>query len=134
KFIKLNSIPLSVVREPEDFPQIQKSDLLIDALFGTGISRALTGVTTRLVQYMNQSGAPILSIDMPSGLKTEENDGSPSDAIIKARYTLTFQFPKLSFFFSENDNFVGEWIIRDIHLAQSALDEQETPYYYTDIQ
>jgi len=115
----------------DDFPRISKNQLVIDALFGSGISRPITGVDGKLVNHINESGATIISIDIPSGLQTEKNTYSEPLAIIKAKYTLTFQTPKLSFFFAENESFVGEWIILDIHLSPIAMDEQETPYYYT---
>ncbi len=63
---------------------------------------------------MNESGIPIIAIDIPSGLMGEDNSQNDTDSIIKASFTLTLQFPKLSFFFAENEIFTGSWEVLPI--------------------
>ena len=67
---------------------------------------------------------------MPSGLFGEDNSDNDPEKILRADYTLTFQFPKLSFFFPENEAFTGEWIVLDIGLHPDIIASTPTPYYY----
>ena len=50
-----------------------------------------------------------MSIDIPSGLMGEDNTFNTASAIVRADLTLSLQLPKLSFFFAENEAYVGEW-------------------------
>ena len=74
-----------------------------------------------MVNYINQSEAEVVAIDIPSGLFGEDNRKNDSEAIIKASLTLTFGFPKLAFLFPENEQYVGEWKILDIGIHPDAI-------------
>jgi len=114
-------------------PELQDYDLILDGLFGSGLSRPLSGFPATLVKYLNHSGLPIISIDVPSGLMGEDNNGNDPEAIIRATNTLTFQFPKLSFFFRENERFTGQWEVLPIGLHPTAIDQTQTPWNYSDL-
>jgi NAD(P)H-hydrate epimerase len=126
---KIESLQVYELDNEKDFPPIDKDDLVVDALFGSGLSRKLEGLPASLVKHINQSDADIVSIDIPSGLFGEDNGLNDRDSIIKAKYTFTFQMPKLSFLFSENENFVGHWDVMDIGLMQKAIDEMDAGYF-----
>ncbi|HSH53065.1 MAG TPA: NAD(P)H-hydrate dehydratase [Bacteroidales bacterium] len=126
---KINKVKMYEVTNESDFPELQPDDLLIDALFGSGLSRKLEGLPSGLVKYMNRSGADIVAIDIPSGLFGEDNYANDSESIVKATYTFTFQMPKLSFLFPENDSFVGRWEVMDIGLMQQAIDKIDSGYF-----
>jgi|694.fasta_scaffold04380_29 hydroxyethylthiazole kinase-like uncharacterized protein yjeF len=98
-------------------PALQPGEVLIDALFGTGLSRPLTDQAAALVRAMNASGSPIISIDMPSGLFAEDNGVNDPSAVVQAAHTLTFEVPKLALLLADNARFVGEW-----HLLPIGLD------------
>lgn len=104
------------------------NSLIIDALFGTGLSRPLQGLAKEIILHINQSKAYIVSIDIPSGLISEGYQNTGTLSIVKADVTLTFQIPKLSFMFSENEKYVGKWHCLDIQLLQKAIDNQKTAY------
>ncbi len=127
---KENTVKISFLEEAVQLPEISNGDIVIDALFGYGLSRTLTGLAAGVVNHINQSGATVVSIDMPSGLFSEKNNYE--DAIIHADFTLTFQFPKLSFFFAENEPFVGIWHILDIALLPLAIEKQLSIYSYVE--
>lgn len=110
-------------------PSISDDTIIIDGLFGSGLSRPLTGIFAEAVNWMNQSGCIIVSIDIPSGLEGENNDDI-SKPIVKATHTFTLQFPKLAFLFAENDSFVGKWDIIDIGLLPEAIRETASDYHY----
>jgi ADP-dependent NAD(P)H-hydrate dehydratase / NAD(P)H-hydrate epimerase len=122
----------AIIDSPEDFPHITSSEVIVDALFGTGLSRPVTGLPAKLIDHMNSSGAEIVSIDIPSGLFGDDNRENHGGSIVKARHTLTFQFPKLSFFFPENGKYTGEWTILPIGLHEGFINEVDTPYYLID--
>jgi NAD(P)H-hydrate epimerase len=96
------------------FPQLEKNAVVVDALFGTGLQRPLQGVAALLVQHINQSGATVLSIDLPSGMYADEN--SSQLPRIHAAHTLTFQAWKLCFLMEENHESFGEVHLLDIGL------------------
>ncbi|MCD4834552.1 MAG: NAD(P)H-hydrate dehydratase [Bacteroidales bacterium] len=120
KIIK-NSL-IREISEKSDFPEITHNDILVDGLFGSGLTRILEGLPKDLVQFLNNSSADIIAIDIPSGLFGENNSGNDLDAIIKAKYTLSFQLPKLSFFFPENEIFAGSWEVLPIGLNRNFID------------
>jgi len=109
--------------------EFSECTILIDALFGTGLSRPLEGFYSKVVDSINQTNATILSVDMPSGLQLET---SSSGSIIRAHFTITFQTPKLAFFLPENSQFVGQWHCLDIGLSKARLKELETNHYLID--
>ncbi|HLP41771.1 MAG TPA: NAD(P)H-hydrate dehydratase [Fibrobacteria bacterium] len=75
-------ITINFVRSPLDLPVFQDIDLIIDALLGTGTNRAPEGLLQSCIFGMNQSGVPILSVDIPSGIRgdTAEVVGSAVEA------------------------------------------------------
>lgn len=74
-----------------DPPKLEKNMLVIDGLFGSGLNKPLAGGFASLVKYINQSAATVVSIDVPSGLMTEDNTYNVRANIIKADLTLTLQ-------------------------------------------
>ena len=115
-------------------PDLSGYELILDGLFGTGLTRPLTGFPARLVKHLNNSGVPILSIDIPSGLMGEDNGENDPEAIVRAAYTLTFEFPKISFFFSDNFQFTGQWEVLPIGLHPDGIAQTQTPWHYSDHQ
>lgn len=109
-------------------PELNAYDVVIDGLFGSGLNRPLTGGFAALVKYLNQSEATIVSIDMPSGLFGEDNRANDPNAIIRASMTYTFEFPKLAFFFAENDAYVGKWKVLPIGLHPEGMSEIDTHF------
>lgn len=100
--------------------------VVIDALFGSGLTRAVSGFHAELIRFINEMDALVVSIDVPSGLFIDKTvSGETHPAIIKADYTLTFAPPKFGFFFAENDAYIGEWILLDIGLSEEFLAQAE---------
>jgi len=109
------------VVEEFDPPQLDADTLVVDGLFGSGLNKPLTGGFASLVKYINQSPATIVSIDVPSGLMTEDNTYNVRANIIRADVTLTLQQKKLAFLFPENQQFIGELQVLDIRLSQEGI-------------
>lgn len=113
------------------FPEINKNDLVIDAIFGIGLSRTPDDFVKRILQKINDSQAKIIAVDMPSGLFSEA-PVQDKDAVIMATYTLTFQNPKLAFFLSDNENFSKNWQVLDIGLDKDFIAGLNSPFLTVD--
>lgn len=112
-----------------NLPTITASTIVIDTLFGVGLSRRLEGLAAKLVEHINRSNATVIAIDIPSGLFCEDNENNDPNTIIRASYTLTFQQPKLSFFFTENAPFLGKWSVLDIGLLPEIIEQQSSKIF-----
>ena len=113
-----------------DPPQLERGMVVIDGLFGSGLNKPLVGGFASLVKYINQSPATKVSIDMPSGLMTEDNTYNVRSNIIQADYTFTFHQIKLSFLFPENQQFLGNYKVLDIGISKEAENETSSCYSF----
>jgi len=111
-------------------PTISDDTIIIDGLFGSGLSRPLTGIFAETVHWINQTGCEVVAIDIPSGLQGEENIPDHKLPIVKATITYTLQFPKLAFLLPENADFVGKWEIINIGIHQKAIAQTASNYSY----
>ncbi len=113
----------------DSFPDIPVEAVIIDGLFGSGLNKPLDGLAKEIVLKINQSGARVVSIDIPSGLFGEDNTENDLSRVVKASHTLSFQFPKLSFLFPENAGIVGDWEVLPIGLHPEAILKTESKYF-----
>jgi ADP-dependent NAD(P)H-hydrate dehydratase / NAD(P)H-hydrate epimerase len=120
------------INATDDLPVLNKNAVVVDAIFGSGLTRPVEGIAAEAIKHINNSGCEVISIDIPSGLFGEDNSGNIREHIVHARFTLTFQFPKLALMFSENYPFTGEWIVLPIGLHPKKIEETETQFYYTE--
>ncbi|MBR1400868.1 MAG: NAD(P)H-hydrate dehydratase [Prevotella sp.] len=120
------------VRDEFDPPVLEANMLVVDGLFGSGLNKPLSGGFASLVKYINQSPSYIVSIDIPSGLMTEDNTYNVRANIIKADMTLTLQQKKLSFLFPENQQFIGKLKVLDIRLSEEGIKKIDALYTVTD--
>ena len=118
-------VKLSRIRKIDTFPEIGENDVLVDGLFGSGLSRPLDGLPAEIVSRINQTTNTIIAIDIPSGLMGEDNSTNNLENVIRADHTLTFQFPKVSFLFAENAGFVGDWEVLPIGLHPDFLEKED---------
>jgi ADP-dependent NAD(P)H-hydrate dehydratase / NAD(P)H-hydrate epimerase len=126
------SVEIRFIQSEEHFPQINKTDLVIDALYGSGLNRALDGMNASLVEYINRSGSEIISIDIPSGLFVDKS--SVGNKAIKADHTLSFQVYKTALLLPENAAHIGTVQILDIGLHQDYYESANTKFELTDLE
>lgn len=109
----------------EEFPEMNKEDIIVDAIFGIGLNRETSDWVKSLIKYINASEAYTVSLDVPSGLYP---DHAPEDkeAVINSNYTLTGQAPKLSFFLPETGIYMQQWEALDVGLDQEYLQTTDT--------
>lgn len=131
---RLHSCPVRIhfVQHADFFPAITNEDVVIDALYGTGLNKPLEGLAADLVKHINKSSATVISIDVPSGLYADKS--SLKNSIIKAGFTLTFEQLKFSFLFPENEEFLGEIVVLNIGLHPGFLNTVTVVYELTDIE
>lgn len=122
-------LPMTIA-EADQLPFIGRDEIIIDALFGTGLSKPPSGVAADVIRRINLSGAYVISVDVPSGLFCEDNSSGDRDCIVKASLTLTFQFPKIAFMFAGNDEYVGKWEMVDIGLHPETIARTPSRYHY----
>lgn len=123
-------VKISTIKTVNDFPKLSETDIILDGLFGSGLTRPLEGLVAEIVQKINDCQNKVISIDIPSGLMGEDNSENNAENIIQAYFTLTFQFPKISFLFAENEKFVGEWEVLPIRLHPDGISQTETSYFF----
>lgn len=93
-------------------PLPKNASLIIDALYGTGLSRPLGARDALLIDQINRHKAPVLSIDIPSGL--DADTGNPLGACVQADLTVTFVGPKIGMLTPIGAQYCGDLIIADI--------------------
>lgn len=120
----LNPSVIHDVSSKNDFPEISDSDVVIDAMFGSGLTRPLEGLAAEMVEHLNNNQAVRIAIDIASGLN---GDGfATSKYTFRPDYTLSFQFPKLAFLLPENEPFVGNWEVLDIKIHPDYVEKVES--------
>lgn len=122
---------LHQITSETDFPEITSDDILVDALYGSGLSRPIDGIAAELVEHINSSKAKVIAIDIPSGLFGEANPVPNNNPVVKSDYCLSLQFPKLAFFMPENEQFIKHWVVLPIGLHPVAIENTPSPYHYT---
>lgn len=119
---RLKSLNLNVhhFNEQTNSNLFQKEGIIIDALFGTGLNRAVEGNFKLFIDKINALNYPIISIDIPSGLLANEPT-SYVNSVVKAKHTLTFQCLKLCFLLPDCAEYIGDWQVIDINLHPDYL-------------
>lgn len=117
--------------------------VVIDALLGTGLSQPASGLIAAVIEVINSSARPVVSVDIASGLfagdtKPGHGTDAPSegiapelDTIVRPDYTVSFQVPKPVFLIPECYPYVGEWAVVDIGLDAAGLEGMATDWYLT---
>ncbi|MEQ8580150.1 MAG: NAD(P)H-hydrate dehydratase [Marinoscillum sp.] len=120
---------ISQIASEDQIPNIPENAVVIDGLFGSGLSRPVKGLYASVIERINQSGAAVYAIDISSGLYPDQplTDG----AVIQAACTISFQTPKLIFFLPEMRKYVGTWHVVDIGLDDAFIQGSDTNVFFT---
>jgi NAD(P)H-hydrate epimerase len=128
---RLNGLlPIQKIRHEKNIPILAQQSIIIDAIFGSGLSRPVEGIAAQVIESINKANSIVVAVDIPSGLYVDAYNWDTH--IIQADYTLSFQLPKLSFLLPQNEKYVGEWHITDIGLHPEKIKQTATPYFYLD--
>jgi ADP-dependent NAD(P)H-hydrate dehydratase / NAD(P)H-hydrate epimerase len=112
------AVPVVWMEGGSALPKIPADVVVIDALFGSGLTRALEGNWQILGHHLNQLSNEIVAVDVPSGLFIDRHT---SGVVVRATHTFSFETPKMAFFFAENAEKVGNWHFSSIGLNPAFL-------------
>jgi len=104
---------------------VLQRDIVVDALFGTGLKTPLEGLAETMAQDLNASPVPVVAVDLPSGLSAD--DPSPIGPVVEASMTVTFGAPKLPLVLPPGEQFAGSLVVADIGIPASVIDELPGP-------
>lgn len=113
--------PLGTVSWEEMGKDFQTSDLIIDALLGTGLSRTPQGDYVQAISLINRSKCRVVSVDLPSGISADT--GERLGIAVKADYTLTLGLPKRGLFVNDGVEYRGDWDRIDVGFPQKLIDQ-----------
>jgi ADP-dependent NAD(P)H-hydrate dehydratase / NAD(P)H-hydrate epimerase len=120
------------LHEKDALPDLSGFTCIIDALWGTGLTRPIQGFAGTIIRHINNSGKKIIALDIASG--TFCDDYNKDENKIEAKYSISFYPPKLSFFFPENEKYLGNWYFVDIGLNRDFIEKQDSPFQYQEEQ
>lgn len=98
---------------------IQNSDLIIDAILGTGLQGKVTGLKAKIIDLINIANKEVLAIDVPSGLDTDT--GKIEGPCIKATHTITLALPKIGLLIFPGASYAGKVTVEDIGIPSYLL-------------
>lgn len=107
-------------------PAVLGADVVIDALFGTGLRGPLSGLVESIVEDLNASEAPVVAVDLPSGL--DASDAMVPGPAVDATVTVTFGAPKIPHVLPPAEDHVGSLVIADIGIPQSVIQQIDGPW------
>ncbi len=118
-------LPLAQLTEknlPEFLRVLEACGLVVDAIFGTGLKRQVSGLFAQVIEEINKSGKPVVAVDIPSGLSADT--GRPLGVAVKATLTATMALPKVGQVVYPGREYVGELEIVDISMPRSVIEER----------
>jgi NAD(P)H-hydrate epimerase len=131
---KAAKVPVLSVSEASQMPSFkaafEECDLLVDALFGTGLSRNMEGLAKEAVQEMNRQKKPVVAVDIPSGMSADT--GLPMGDAVRAEWTVSFGLPKIGFYTYAGRTFTGEVKVVNIGFPEALLTDPALKHAVTE--
>lgn len=119
-------IPIYDVRGADDvetaLAHAADADVLVDAIFGTGLNRAPSGMHADVILALAELRIPVLAVDLPSGASASSH--KPFEPCVQAEVTVTFAAPKMCHVFEPAALYCGEVIVADISIPERAIEEE----------
>lgn len=120
------ALPMYDIRDAESLEtalvHAGNADVVVDAIFGTGLNRAPEGIYAETIRSLNELGLPIVAVDLPSGMNA--SSPHPFDPCIRAEVTVTFAVPKICHVFDPSAIECGEVVVADISIPAAAIDDE----------
>ena len=107
--------------------ELNHAHVVVDALFGTGLTREVKGIYSEIIEQVSDCDAHIVSIDIPSGI--DGLTGKVRGMAINADVTITFMVPKLGLYLYPGALYVGKLMVVDIGIPKALIDEAQTQIY-----
>jgi len=100
----------------------ERADVIVDAIFGTGLRGSIRGLPGRMIEAINAAHRSVVSVDIPSGLRADT--GRAECPCVRARSTVTFGLPKIGQFLQPGRALCGHLRVVDIGLSQEAIERE----------
>ena len=108
--------------------KLEEYTVIMDAIFGIGLTRAVAGEFRKVVDNINNSGAKVVAVDIPSGVSAD--DGKVLGIAVKADVTVTFGYQKVGCLLFPGSECAGRVFVEDIGFAAGGLEEAPTRFYF----
>ena len=118
--------PLTTIKAVAELKAL-KNGVIIDAVLGSGLNKALSGLYLELAQFINGLNARVIAVDIPTGFPAE-GILDHSNVYIRAELVICFQRPKLNFFFPESANALERFRVVEIGLDEDYIESLDSPY------
>ena len=128
--INLDRLKSIGVELTSNYAEVGEKQVIIDAIFGIGLTRPLDDEVKKVITYINNTKAVKIAIDVPSGLFLDRK----TEIAVQSDFVLTFQVPKLALYLPGNYPYVKAIEVLDIGLDETFIAETKTNYYLTDNQ
>lgn len=122
-----HAVSVLVLKDAASLPSVPENAIVVDAIFGSGLSRAPQGAFAQVIEWINRLPNEVVSIDLPSGLFADQH--TPGVAV-QADRTFSFETPKLAFFFPENVVFLGDWCFQSIGLDRDFQEKNHADFQF----
>ncbi|MDH5202991.1 MAG: NAD(P)H-hydrate epimerase, partial [Nitrospirota bacterium] len=106
-----------------NIPVITRHSIIVDAILGTGLSKDISGRLAEVINFLNKSNVPIISVDIPSGISSD--NGQVMGEAIRAHYTVTFGLPKRGHLLYPGAGYSGRLLIEDIGFPKELLESEK---------
>ena len=116
--VNLERLPKEIAQVDFDVLTLKKDELIVDAIFGTGLDRPIEGIYANWVSWINKQSTAIVAVDMPSGMPDRPQWELSDSNCVHAALVLTLQYPKLSLLLPYSANFVARFELVDIGLYE----------------
>lgn len=121
-------VDIRFINDPSQLSQLDApGNIVIDAIFGSGLTRAVSGIYQQVIEKVNQLDCIRVSVDIPSGMFCDKS--SRGNAIVASNVTVAFQFPKPAFFVPENAAYCPQWEVVNIGLHNAYIKKNRPDYY-----
>jgi len=120
----LKNLDGNIIELKDNLRKYKQADVIVDALFGTGLEREIAGFHKKVIEFINSQGVPTLAVDLPSGI--DSNTGYPLGTAVLADITVTFVLPKLGISIYPGVEYAGEIYVAGITTPYSL--EDQIPY------
>ncbi len=127
----IRPVVLSSSNKLDDFKNdMENSDIIVDAIFGTGITREVNDYMKAVFDIINGSGKKVISVDIPSGIGAD--DGVVYGAAVRASKTISFQLPKIGCILFPGAEYTGDLLIKDIKIPKDVIEKNNSQMYVID--
>ncbi|RCH55512.1 bifunctional ADP-dependent NAD(P)H-hydrate dehydratase/NAD(P)H-hydrate epimerase [Mucilaginibacter hurinus] len=130
--IQATAVPVVQLNKGEDFSP-ESSTIIIDALLGSGLNKALDGDFKRLVEHLNNLSSTVVAVDIPTGFFAD-GEIHQNTVAIRAELVITFQQAKINFLLPEAAEFIRCWQAVNIGISESFTRSLNSPYQFIEEQ